>query len=164
MYKNIKEEKKINFWVEGEIWSNNELYKKGVDHVGSEYVEYCAGIIEPSMRARNRIGIGLSYRPARLHRLTKLIPWHRILGSLKAWKYRLPIAFFSVEITKEIVSLTIWLLCGEISRCSCNWMTLVNVPRRFVNPPKTEEKCTRLTLSFLSKITAVIYPHRAKLT
>ena len=29
----------------------------------------CSGIFEQSMGARNRIGIGLSYRPARLHRL-----------------------------------------------------------------------------------------------
>jgi hypothetical protein len=33
--------------------------------------------------ARNRVGIGLSYRPARLHRLAELIPWNRFLGSLK---------------------------------------------------------------------------------
>jgi hypothetical protein len=26
---------------------------------------------------RNRVGIGLSYRPARLHRLADLIPWNR---------------------------------------------------------------------------------------
>jgi hypothetical protein len=37
------------------------------------------------MVARNREGIGLSYWPARLHRLTESIPWNRILtlGSLK---------------------------------------------------------------------------------
>ncbi len=32
-----------------------------------------AGILEQSMRARNRVGIG-SYRPARLHRPTESIP------------------------------------------------------------------------------------------
>ncbi len=36
--------------------------------------------------ARNRVGIGLSYRPARLHRLTKLISWNRFLGYLKVSK------------------------------------------------------------------------------
>jgi hypothetical protein len=36
-----------------------------------------------TMGARNRVGIGLSYRPARLHRLEELIPWNRFLGSLK---------------------------------------------------------------------------------
>ncbi len=41
-----------------------------------------AGIFKHSMGARNRVGIGLSYRPARLHRLAELIPWNRILGSI----------------------------------------------------------------------------------
>jgi hypothetical protein len=35
------------------------------------------------MGARNRVGIGLSYRRSRLQRLTKLVPWNRFLGSLK---------------------------------------------------------------------------------
>ena len=43
----------------------------------------CAGIFKQSMVVRNRVGIELSYRPARLHRLAKLIPWNRFLGSLK---------------------------------------------------------------------------------
>ncbi len=33
--------------------------------------------------ARNRVGLGLSYCPARLHRLAELIPWNRFLDSLK---------------------------------------------------------------------------------
>jgi hypothetical protein len=32
--------------------------------------------------ARNRVGIGLSYRPTRLHRLAEFIPWNRFLGSM----------------------------------------------------------------------------------
>jgi hypothetical protein len=36
-----------------------------------------------SMGARKRVGRGLSYWPARLHRLAELIPWNRLLGSLK---------------------------------------------------------------------------------
>jgi hypothetical protein len=36
-----------------------------------------------SMGATNGVGIGLSHRPARLHRPTELIPWNRFLGSLK---------------------------------------------------------------------------------
>jgi hypothetical protein len=32
---------------------------------------------------RDRVGIGLLYRPARLHRLADLFPWNRFLGSLK---------------------------------------------------------------------------------
>jgi hypothetical protein len=33
-----------------------------------------AGVLEQSMGARNRVGIGLSYRPARQHRLVESIP------------------------------------------------------------------------------------------
>ncbi len=33
-----------------------------------------AGILEQSMGARNRVGIGLSYRPSRLHRQAESIP------------------------------------------------------------------------------------------
>jgi hypothetical protein len=40
-----------------------------------------AGIFEQSMGARDRVGIGLSYRPARLHSLAVLGPWNRFLGS-----------------------------------------------------------------------------------
>jgi hypothetical protein len=32
--------------------------------------------------ARNRIGIGLSCRPARLYRLAEFIPWNLFLGSI----------------------------------------------------------------------------------
>jgi hypothetical protein len=42
-----------------------------------------AGIFEQSMGARDRIGIGLSYRLARLHSLAELLPWNRFMGSLK---------------------------------------------------------------------------------
>ncbi len=35
-----------------------------------------AGIFKQSMGARNQVGIGLSYRPARLHRLVEFIPWN----------------------------------------------------------------------------------------
>jgi hypothetical protein len=35
-----------------------------------------------SMGARNRGGIGLSFRPARLHRLAEFMPWNRFLGSI----------------------------------------------------------------------------------
>jgi hypothetical protein len=42
----------------------------------------CAGIFKQSMGARNQVGIRLSYRPARLHRLAEFIPWNRFLGSI----------------------------------------------------------------------------------
>ncbi len=48
--------------------------------------EAWAGIFKQSMGARNREGIGLSYRPARLHRLAEFIPWNRFLGSIN-FKY-----------------------------------------------------------------------------
>ncbi len=34
-------------------------------------VGFCAGILEQSIEARNWVGIGLSYRPTRLHRLAE---------------------------------------------------------------------------------------------
>jgi hypothetical protein len=46
-----------------------------------------AGILEQSMGARNRVGIGLSYRSARLHRLAELT-MKSILGLLKSLKIR----------------------------------------------------------------------------
>jgi hypothetical protein len=42
-----------------------------------------AGIFKKSMGARHRVGIGLLYRPAMLHRLAELMSWHRFLGSTK---------------------------------------------------------------------------------
>jgi hypothetical protein len=51
----------------------------GLKHGGQN----SAGIFKQSMGARNRVGIGLLYRPARLHRLAETIPWNRFLGSFK---------------------------------------------------------------------------------
>ncbi len=52
-----------------------ELYYRG-------QLKSCAGIFKQSMVYRNRVGTGLSYWPARLHRLAVLIPWNWFLGSL----------------------------------------------------------------------------------
>ncbi len=41
-----------------------------------------AGIFKQSMGARHRVGIRLSFRPVRLHRLTEFIPWNWCLGSI----------------------------------------------------------------------------------
>jgi hypothetical protein len=49
----------------------------------------CAGIFKQSMGARNRVGIGLSYRPARLHSVAELVPWNRFWGFLKVKKFGL---------------------------------------------------------------------------
>ena len=46
------------------------------------HLHISAGIFKQSMGARNRVGIALSYWPARLHRLAELIPWNRFLGSI----------------------------------------------------------------------------------
>ncbi len=43
--------------------------------------ETSAGIFKQSMGTKSRVGIGLSYRPARLHCLAELVPWNRFLGS-----------------------------------------------------------------------------------
>ncbi len=37
-----------------------------------------AGIFKQSIEARNRVEIGLSYRPARLHRLAELVTWNQV--------------------------------------------------------------------------------------
>jgi hypothetical protein len=47
-----------------------------------------AGIFKQSMGARNRVGIGLSYWPARLHSLVELVSLESILGLLKSLKIR----------------------------------------------------------------------------
>ena len=44
---------------------------------------YSAGIFKQSMGSRNRVEIGLLYRPTRLHSLADLVPLNRFLGSLK---------------------------------------------------------------------------------
>jgi hypothetical protein len=51
-----------------------------------------ACIFKESVGARNRVGIGLSYRPARLHRLAEFVPWNRFLGVIKVLKNRALVA------------------------------------------------------------------------
>ncbi len=48
-----------------------------------------AWILDHSMGTRNWVRIGLSYRPARLHRLAVSFPWNQFMGSSKVLKYRL---------------------------------------------------------------------------
>jgi hypothetical protein len=48
-----------------------------------------AGIVKQYMGARNRVGIGLPYRPSRLHNLEELVPCNRFLGFLKVLKFGL---------------------------------------------------------------------------
>ncbi len=60
------------------LWSQ-EIDSK--ESIPSAYVAR-ARIFKKSMGARHRVGIGLLYRPARLHRLAEFIPWNRLLGSI----------------------------------------------------------------------------------
>jgi hypothetical protein len=56
----------------------------------TSYIIYTrAGIFKKSMGARHRVGIGLLYRPARLHRLAEFIPWNRFRGPIHVQKYQL---------------------------------------------------------------------------
>jgi hypothetical protein len=58
----------------------------------------CAGIFEQSMGTRKRVGIGLSYRAARLHRLAESI-WNRFWGFIK----------FGLQSVQSLVNFTtIW--------------------------------------------------------
>jgi hypothetical protein len=52
------------------------LYQRTNTVLYGTYVKiaFRAGIFKHLMVARNRVGIGLSYRPAGLHRLAELIP------------------------------------------------------------------------------------------
>jgi hypothetical protein len=52
------------------------------------------GIFKQSVGDRNRVGIGLSYRSAKLHRLAELIPGNQFLGSLKISKFGLRVLSF----------------------------------------------------------------------
>jgi hypothetical protein len=75
------------FWNEVSVRIFKLLISPGIDSKESipPALVACAGIFKQSVRARNRVGvgIGLSYRPARLHSLAELVPWNLFLGSLK---------------------------------------------------------------------------------
>jgi hypothetical protein len=75
------------------------------------------------MGARHRVGIGLSYRPARLHRLAEFIPWNRFLGSINVSKYGLLICQ-AVALSMHGMNLLyseykcdqVWLVLGILQR------------------------------------------------
>jgi len=56
---------------------------------GCRVLKPSAGILEQSKGAKNRVGIGLLYRPARLHMVAESIPssWIRFLRSLNVYKF-----------------------------------------------------------------------------
>jgi len=54
------------------------------------YIVYPEGVfLKQCMGARNREGIWLLYRPARLNRSAESVPWNLFLGSLKVKKFGL---------------------------------------------------------------------------
>jgi hypothetical protein len=64
------------------IWDNERSLPENEDDIKGEELEHlrldtvldsCAGIFKQSMGARNREGIGMSYRPARQHMLAESI-------------------------------------------------------------------------------------------
>ncbi len=87
-------ERGLSQWVQLCIWSPNELWgSKSINLLADHSISHThfsvihqwltwAGIFKESMGTRNRGGIGLSYRPARLHRLAELIPWNRFRGPI----------------------------------------------------------------------------------
>ncbi len=61
--------------------SNIPVFKAMLKHLKTPSE---AGRLNNLCEARNREGLGLSYRPARLHRLAGLVPWNRFFwGSFK---------------------------------------------------------------------------------
>jgi hypothetical protein len=53
------------------------------------------------MEVRNRVGIGMSYRPARLHRLAELVTLESILGLLKSLKFGLCTTTYIVHMQSD---------------------------------------------------------------
>ncbi len=53
------------------------------------------------MGARHRVGIGLLYRPARLHRPAEFIPWHPFRGPIHVQKYQLCILYTRIQYSVE---------------------------------------------------------------
>ncbi len=69
-----------------------------------------AGISKKSMGARHRVGIGLSYRPAGLLRLSELMPWNLFMGSIKRLKIR---AQHTLSLVRWVTTRTVswWRVC-----------------------------------------------------
>jgi hypothetical protein len=71
--------------TEKRITSSKNIFQKQL----GTWMEFRVGsVTSPELEflnnlwARNRVGIGLSYRHTRLHRLAEFIPWNRFLGSM----------------------------------------------------------------------------------
>ncbi len=68
------------------------------------------GIFKKSMGARHRVGIGLLYRPARVHRLAEFIPWNRFRGPIHVQKYQLVFSPFRLYLIIYSVLLDLLLI------------------------------------------------------
>jgi hypothetical protein len=108
---------------------------------------YRVGIFKESKGARNCGGRGLSYQPARLHRLAESIPWNRFLGSIKVFKIsplfvllRQFVFFASISPISGISrvrSASIFRICG-INRIRFDLYKLWNKQVRFSSISKTK--------------------------
>ncbi len=100
----------------------------------------CAGILEQSTGAKNRERIGLSYRPARLHRLADSLPWNLFLVSLKFNSVRFDWKSDSGMCCRNLVTLRV--------RGSCTRQSRMTRRRRNWNPTpswpevRQSERCT----------------------
>ncbi len=92
------------------------------------------------MGARHRVGIGLLYRPARLHRLAEFIPWNRFRGPIHVQKYQLSWVVFTL-FCFMLCPREYWTIYGG----PC-FLALVSVPRP---PPPPSSTVSNLSL-FLS--------------
>ncbi len=87
-----------------------------------------AGIFKHSMGARNRVGIGLSSRPARLHRLAEYIPWNRFLGPINVQKFKLclsPCTLYRRHSRGNIV-LYYLILWNKLALCEFHTLSIAN--------------------------------------
>jgi hypothetical protein len=66
-------------------------------------------LFKESMGARNRVGIGLSYQPARLHSLAEFIPWNRFLGSINVTLKKTGSEQLHIYSSFELIFLCAWL-------------------------------------------------------
>ncbi len=93
-------------------WINVSVYKNQC-----YYNRQNTGSFKQSRGARLWVGMGLSYLPARLHRLGEFIPWNRLLGSWRVLKFGL-----------RALSFSWWWLCGRgvglTARIKEIWKTL----------------------------------------
>ncbi len=75
-----------------------KVHNVGLRYI-KKYVVFCAGIVEQSVGARNRLGIGLSHRPARLHRLSETF-----LAISKKFKNQGSVPILKIDIANQSVS------------------------------------------------------------